>query len=81
MELAERICGLLTPYVGSFTADATARHICAKFQIGESPDEEQARKLCDFLRKGLVAYVGAATAESLAAQCLKDVVEAARAER
>jgi hypothetical protein len=74
MGLAERICELLTPYVGFFTADATARHICAKFHIGDSPDEEQARRLCDFLRKGLVAYVGAATAESLAAECLKDVI-------
>jgi len=81
MGLAERICELLTPYVGFFTADATARHICAKFRIGDSPDEEQARQLCDFLRKGLVAYVGAATAESLAAECLKHVIGVADAQQ
>jgi aryl-alcohol dehydrogenase-like predicted oxidoreductase len=74
MGLAERICELLTPHMGFFTADATARHICAKFQIGDSPDEEQARQLRDFLRKGLVAYVGAATAESLAAECVEDAI-------
>jgi len=72
MALADTIAEILAPHLGGHTADVVARHVCAKFAAdGELSDEERA-KLQDFLRRGLVAYVGAETATRLAAECLAD---------
>jgi hypothetical protein len=70
--IVERITTILTPHLGAFSADAVARHVCAKLEIGESADAEQLAKLQEFLRRGLVAYVGASAAQELAAKCVKE---------
>jgi hypothetical protein len=71
MRLADRITDVLTPHMGAFSADAAARHVCAKLQIGDTPDEQQLKRLYDYLRQGLVAYVGPERAEVLAAECVR----------
>ena len=72
MALVERIAATLTPELGAHTADAVARHLCAKYGIGEDQavDPEKLDLLRDFLRRGLVAYVGAERAERLAAAAI-----------
>ena len=46
MKLPEQIAAVLTPDLGSMTADSVARHLCAKHQVGEGPiDPDTARKL------------------------------------
>lgn len=74
MLISSRVTAVLTPHLGAFTADTVARHVCAKLQITDSADTEQRERLREFLRRGLVAYVGAEAAESLAAQCVADGV-------
>ncbi len=71
MDIVERITATLTPDLGANTADAVARHLCAKHGLtgDESPDPEKVRFLQDTIRRGLVAFVGAARAEELAAVC------------
>lgn len=68
MALVERIAATLTPELGAHTADAVARHLCAKYGITDEQnvDAEKLELLRDFLRRGLVAYVGAERAERLA---------------
>ena len=45
----------------ALTADSVARHLCAKYQVGEGPiDPEKAKRLQETIRKGLVAFVGLA---------------------
>jgi aryl-alcohol dehydrogenase-like predicted oxidoreductase len=47
--------------------------VCAKYGLSDAsdvPDAETWEQLREFLRRGLVAYVGAANAEALAAECL-----------
>lgn len=74
MDLAERITATLTPHLGAYTADVVARHLCTKYEIGPgAPDPAKLAHLQDFLRRGLVAYVGAERAQSLADECLKSV--------
>lgn len=48
------------------------RHVCAKYGLGDASDvpAETREQLREFLRRGLVAYVGAASAETLAADGL-----------
>jgi len=71
MKLPEQIAAVLTPDLGSMTADSVARHLCAKHQVGEGPiDPETARKLQETIRRGLVAFVGPERAAELARQCL-----------
>jgi hypothetical protein len=48
-----------------------SRHICAKFGVEESASAAQMDQLAEFLRRGLVAYVGNDKAKELAAQCAK----------
>jgi hypothetical protein len=72
MNLPEHIASVLAPHLGALTADAVARHLCAKHQVGEGPiDPEKARMLQDTIRRGLVAFVGPERAAELARQCLQ----------
>ena len=71
--LADKIAAVLAPHLGALSADAVARHLCAKYGIGETVDADKITALRDFLQRGLVAYVGAEKARTLAAECV-DVV-------
>jgi len=71
--VSERIAFVLAPHLGAHTADVVARHVCAKYGLSDAsdaPDAETHEQLREFLRRGLVAYVGAANAEALAAECM-----------
>ncbi|HEX6738420.1 MAG TPA: hypothetical protein VF310_09120 [Vicinamibacteria bacterium] len=70
MSLAERITEILRPHMGEHTADSVARHLCAKHGVGDGPLTAETRaQLHETLRRGLVAFVGAARADELARQC------------
>lgn len=71
--LSDRIAAVLAPHLGALSADAVARHLCAKYGIGETVDADKITALRDFLQRGLVAYVGSERAKQLAAECV-DVV-------
>jgi len=72
MSLPEHIAAVLAPHLGTITADAVARHLCAKHEVGEGPvDPEKARLLQDTIRRGLVAFVGAERATELARLCIE----------
>lgn len=71
MSLPEKIAAVLSPHLGAHSADAVARHVCAKYAAEERPDAETLKRLREFLRRGLVAYVGPAVAEELAAACIE----------
>jgi hypothetical protein len=71
MSLSERIAAVLAPHLGVQSADVVSRHICAKFGVDERASPEQMEKLTEFLRRGLVAYVGNDKARELAGQCAK----------
>ena len=68
MSLVEHITATLTPELGAHSADAVARHLCAKYGISDTErvEPEKLEQLRDFLRRGLVAYVGADRADALA---------------
>ena len=68
--LADKISAVLAPHLGALSADAVARHLCAKYGIGETVDPDKIAALRDFLQRGLVAYVGAERAITLAAECV-----------
>jgi hypothetical protein len=74
--LAGKMANVLAPHIGALSADAVARHICAKYAIDDEADEADRRKkleeLRDFLRRGLVAYVGAEKAQEVAARCIEE---------
>ena len=71
MELPDRIANILAPHLGAITADSVARHLCAKHEIGDGDVEPSRSELLrETLRRGLVAFVGAETARSLADECL-----------
>jgi hypothetical protein len=72
MSIVERITQTLAPELGAHTADVVARHICAKYGITteETIAEDKLGLLRDFLRRGLVAYVGPERAASLAAAAI-----------
>jgi len=76
MNVPERIAKVLAPHLGAQSADVVARHLCAKYGVDESVTEEQAAKLIDFLRRGLVAYVGAEKAAELARACGASIASA-----
>jgi hypothetical protein len=74
MALADHISTILAPHLGATTADAVARHLCAKHEVGDTPlDADKAKFLRETIRKGLVAFVGAERAEDLAARCFEGV--------
>jgi len=71
MSLPAKIAAVLAPHLGEHSADVVARHMCAKYGVDETASEEQIEQLTDFLRRGLVAYVGADMARDLAVECAK----------
>ena len=72
MSPSERIAAILTPDLGAITADSVARHLCAKYHVGDGPIEpETALRLQETIRKGLVAFVGPDRAAELARQCFE----------
>ncbi len=73
MDVAQRITAVLAPHLGENTADAVARHLCAKHGVtGEGPvDPEKVQMLQDTIRRGLVAFVGPERANELAALCFR----------
>ena len=72
MDVPARIAQVLTPHLGANTADAVARHLCAKHGVGEGPvDPTVMTALQDTIRRGLVAFVGADRATELAEQCFR----------
>jgi hypothetical protein len=73
MTLPDRIAAVLAPHLGAHSADAVARHLCAKHQIGESVRADQLVEFQEFLRRGLVAFVGAERASGLAEECVRQV--------
>lgn len=75
MSVPDRIAAVLAPHLGAHSADAVARHMCAKHAIGESVKREQLEEFQELLRRGLVAFVGAENAASLAEQCVRQVRE------
>jgi hypothetical protein len=71
MSFPDKIAALLAPHLGAQSADVVARHICAKYGIEEGATAQQIAQLTDFLRRGLVAYVGTQKAAELAQECAK----------
>jgi hypothetical protein len=69
MTVPERIASILSPHLGAQSSDVVARHLCAKYGVDESVTAEQAAQLVEFLRRGLVAYVGTDKAAELAQKC------------
>jgi hypothetical protein len=69
MSFSEKIASVLAPHLGAQSADIVARHICAKYGVEEGATAQQVAQLTDFLRRGLVAYVGTEKAAELAAEC------------
>jgi hypothetical protein len=71
VDLPALIAGVLAPHMGVSTADAAARHLCAKHGVGDGPlDPARTEQLRETLRRGLVAFVGAEKARTLADRCL-----------
>jgi hypothetical protein len=70
---AERIAAKLSPHLGAHSADAVARHLCAKHGIGEGASAQQLGEFKELLRRGLVAFVGAERAASLAEECVREI--------
>ena len=66
----ERIAALLAPHLGEHSADAVARHLCAKYDVKPGLDQARLAELREFLRRGLVAFVGAERAQQLSADCV-----------
>lgn len=74
MDLPAQIARVLGPHLGDNTADAVARHLCAKHGVSEGPvSPAQVTVLQDTLRRGLVAFVGAEQAKALAAACFEGI--------
>jgi hypothetical protein len=72
MSLPDHIAAVLSPHLGALTADAVARHLCAKHDVGEGPvDPDKARQLQETIRRGLVAFVGPERAAELARLCFE----------
>lgn len=70
MNLVDKMTNVLAPDLGANTADAVARHLCAKHGVGDGPlDPEKVRFLHDTVRRGLVAFVGPERAQELADRC------------
>jgi hypothetical protein len=71
--LAGKMASVLAPHMGALSADAFARHICAKYAIDDADEADEAdrreklEELRDFLRRGLVAYLGAEKAQEVPA--------------
>ncbi|HJS57373.1 MAG TPA: hypothetical protein VKA01_04655 [Vicinamibacteria bacterium] len=77
MSVADRIAAVLGPHLGAHSADAVARHMCAKHGIDEGIAEKKLGEFQEFMRRGLVAFVGSDRAAALAAECIQRVREPA----
>jgi hypothetical protein len=73
--LASKLANVLAPYFGEHSADAVAHHICAKCAIDDETAREKLDGLRDFLRRGLVVYVGAVKAQEIAGHCIETIAE------
>jgi hypothetical protein len=73
--IPDRIAAVLTPHLGASSADAVARHVCAKYDVHAGLDAARLDELQEFLRRGLVAFVGAGAAASVAAECVREMGE------
>lgn len=71
MTLPERMATVLATELGENTADVVCRHVCAKFGAEDGCESAVLQQVGDFLRRGLVAYVGADRARELADLCLE----------
>lgn len=71
MSVPERIAAVLAPHLGAHSADAVARHMCAKHGIGDGVGAARLQEFQELLRRGLVAFVGAERASSLAEECVR----------
>jgi hypothetical protein len=71
MTPADAIAEVLMPHLGAHTADVVARHLCAKYSVDEAADAERQEQLREFLKRGLVLYVGNEAAARLADECLE----------
>lgn len=75
MTIPDRIAAVLAPHLGASSADAVARHVCAKYDVHTGLDARRLAELKEFLRRGLVAFVGADAAASVAAECIRKMEE------
>ena len=69
MTVPERLAEILAPHLGANSADAVSIHICAKYHVEAGLTPDKVEQLRDFLRRGLVAYVGVDAAKRLAEDC------------
>jgi len=69
MSVSDRMAKVLAPHLGAQSADVVSRHLCAKYGVEDAVNAEQLAQLVDFLRRGLVAYVGTEKAQELAEAC------------
>jgi hypothetical protein len=69
----ERIAALLAPHLGEHSADSVSRHMCAKYDVRPGLEAAKLAELREFLRRGLVAFVGAEKATVLAEACVKAI--------
>jgi hypothetical protein len=76
MKVSERMAAILAPHLGAQSADVVSRHLCAKYGVEDTVSTEQLSHLVDFLRRGLVAYVGTDKARELAEACEASIARA-----
>ena len=69
MTVPERLTEILAPHLGAYSAESVSVHLCAKYRVEAGLTPDKVEQLRDFLRRGLVAYVGAEAAERLAEEC------------
>jgi hypothetical protein len=73
MAAAARIAAVLSPHLGANSAESVAQHVCAKYGIEVGLQADKAAELREFLRRGLVAFVGASAAADLAERCVREI--------
>jgi hypothetical protein len=67
MNWSDFVANKLAPHLGMTSADAVARHLCARHGIGEEPPDPAAiAALQETLRRGLVRFVGQERADEIA---------------
>lgn len=76
MKVSERMAAILAPHLGAQSADVVSRHLCAKYGVEDTVSADQLSQLVDFLRRGLVAYVGTEKARELAEACEASIASA-----
>jgi exoribonuclease II len=76
MTVPDRIAAVLAPHLGTHSADSVARHLCAKYDVHAGLDQARLDEVREFLRRGLVAFVGPEAAATLAGECIRTVTQA-----